>query len=106
VKSLVAHPGLSATNLQVSTSKDGGMGEAFTAFLMNNVGQSGEDGTVPLLTCCCSPDVKSGDFYGPNGMSGPCMLQPQEPEEAFADEASRKMLWEVSASVTGGKFPF
>eukprot|EP00932_Pfiesteria_piscicida_P008115 SRR837773.1842.p1 GENE.SRR837773.1842~~SRR837773.1842.p1 ORF type:complete len:297 (-),score=130.88 SRR837773.1842:118-894(-) len=106
VKALVAHPGLSSTNLQVTSAADGGMGQSFTDFLMNKMAQSGEDGTVPLLTCCVSPNVKSGDFYGPLGITGPTEIQPPEPEEAFADEASRKMLWEVSAAVTGAKFPF
>eukprot|EP00413_Alexandrium_margalefii_P016889 CAMPEP_0204526544 /NCGR_PEP_ID=MMETSP0661-20131031/8499_1 /ASSEMBLY_ACC=CAM_ASM_000606 /TAXON_ID=109239 /ORGANISM="Alexandrium margalefi, Strain AMGDE01CS-322" /LENGTH=343 /DNA_ID=CAMNT_0051532399 /DNA_START=80 /DNA_END=1111 /DNA_ORIENTATION=+ len=106
VKSLCAHPGLSATNLQVTTSQDGGMGEGFTNFLMSYMSQSGEDGTVPLLRCCADPSAKSGDFFGPAGLTGPTVLMPSEPEEAFCDEASRKMLWEVSAQITGAAFSF
>ena len=37
VKALVAHPGLAATNLQVTTANDGGMGPSFTSLLMGNV---------------------------------------------------------------------
>jgi len=104
VKALVAHPGLSSTNLQVTSSQDGGMGGRFTNFLMNRVSQSGEDGTVPLITCCCKPDANSGDFYGPAGLTGPTIVMPPAPEEAFADKASRDMLWEVSNRVTGANF--
>ncbi|CAE8667299.1 unnamed protein product [Polarella glacialis] len=108
VKALVAHPGLAATNLQVTSASDGGMGQGFTDFLMSNVAQSGEDGSTGLIRCCCDPEAKSGDFFGPSGLTGtgPCVLLPSEPEESFADEASRKMLWEVSCEVTKANFPF
>mmetsp|Transcript_68810 Transcript_68810/g.143704 ORF Transcript_68810/g.143704 Transcript_68810/m.143704 type:complete len:210 (-) Transcript_68810:349-978(-) len=106
VKALVAHPGLSATNLQVTTTQDGGMSNSLSNRLMGWMAQSGEDGTCPLLTCVCVPDLKSGDFYGPKGLTGRAELMPAAPEEAFADEKSRKMLWEVSKLVTGAEFPF
>lgn len=106
VKALVAHPGLSATNLQVTTAQDGGMGHGFTDWLMGNMAQSAEDGAVGLITCCCVPDVKSGDFYGPKSISGACVLMPPGPDEAFADVPSRDMLWQTSLEVTGATYPF
>jgi len=106
VKAVVAHPGLSATNLQVNTTQDGGMSNSFSNRLMGWMAQSGEDGTCPLLTCVCVPNLTSGDFYGPKGLTGKAVLLPPKPEEALADEKSRNLLWEVSKEVTGAEFPF
>lgn len=106
IKALVAHPGLSATNLQVNSANDGGMGQGFTDFLMKHAAHSGEDGSMGLIRCCCDTEAKTGDFYGPRKLTGPAVLMPAAPEEAFADESSRKMLWEVSAEVTGATFKF
>jgi len=107
VKALVAHPGLSATNLQVTTAQDGGMGHGFTDWLMKNYAQSGEDGSMGLIKCCCAPDLKSGDFYGPKSIKGgPAELMPPGPDEAFADVPSRDMLWQTSLEITGAEFPF
>lgn len=104
VKALVAHPGLAATNLQVTTAADGGMGQGFTSLLMNGAGQSGEDGTAGILTCSCQQDVSSGEFWGPTGMTGEAVLIPKGPEEKLADAASRTMLWAESEKATGAKF--
>lgn len=81
------------------------MGQTFTSFLMARAAQSAEDGALGILVCCCSPDVKSKEFYGPKGvgMTGPAVLLP---EEELATEASRAMLWEKSVETTGAKFPF
>ncbi len=29
--------------------------------------QSTEDGTMGIARCCCDPEAKSGEFYGPLG---------------------------------------
>jgi NAD(P)-dependent dehydrogenase (short-subunit alcohol dehydrogenase family) len=106
VKSLCAHPGLSATNLQVKSANDGGMGAGFTNTLMSWISQSGEDGTMGLLSAMAKSDVKSGDFFGPASATGPAVLVDQEKEEKLANEEARDMLWRVSTEVTGGEFPF
>ena len=108
IKALVAHPGLAATRLQVTTVADGGMSDWFTGYFMNGLSQSGEDGTVPLLICTCASEwdgrkVSSGDFYGPALAAGRPILVPEEP---LADEAARELLWRLSTEATGAKFPF
>lgn len=103
VKSVVAHPGLASTNLQVTSAQDGGMGERFSTLLMGNASQSTEDGTMGILRGCCDPEAKSGDFFGPKGMTGLAVL---EPDEKLADADSREMLWQKSVEVTGASFPF
>ena len=61
VKALCAAPGLAATRLQATTDADGGMGSG-TWFMRWS--QSPEDGAVPLLHCCLSPEVQSGELCG------------------------------------------
>mmetsp|Transcript_12784 Transcript_12784/g.19202 ORF Transcript_12784/g.19202 Transcript_12784/m.19202 type:complete len:255 (+) Transcript_12784:358-1122(+) len=103
IKSLVAHPGLSSTHLQVKSASDGGMGIRLTNVLMSKLAQSAEDGTLGILVCCCKPNVKSKEFYGPKWLTGPAVILP---EENLAPPESRKLLWEKSVEVTGAKFPF
>jgi hypothetical protein len=71
--------------------------------------QSEKDGTMGLARCCCDPDAKSGEFYGPVGKGlqeahdqasykGKAELMP---EVQIADKAARDMLWKVSNATTG-----
>jgi len=103
IKALVAHPGLAATNLQVNTVRDDGMSARFADWLVRYGAQSSEDGAVGLLTCCCSSDVTSGQFWGPGGLGLAGPAKPL-PEESFADEASRAMLWADSNWATNATF--
>ena len=105
VKALVAHPGLSNTSLQVTTSKDGGMGNLLTGWLMK-LGQSEEDGTMGILSCMCVTDAKSGEFHGP-GKGGFALKGKVEvwPLEAFYDNAeTRDLLWSKSNDAIGKDF--
>jgi NAD(P)-dependent dehydrogenase (short-subunit alcohol dehydrogenase family) len=101
VKSLVAHPGVAATQLFETMSKGGAASKGFTASYMSKNSQSQEDGSMGLLKCCCASDVKSKEFYGPEGVKGEAKLMM---EEALADETSCNLLWEESAKVTGAKY--
>ena len=59
IKALCAAPGVAATNLQVTSEASGQTG----AMNFQKDAQTPEDGAVPLLTCCLSADVQSGEFY-------------------------------------------
>ena len=96
VKALCAAPGLAATRLQATTDADGGMGSG-TWFMRWS--QSPEDGAVPLLHCCLSPDVASGELYEPKGMTGPPVLK--DPLEKVCLEADREALWAASEAAVG-----
>lgn len=100
VKVLVAHPGVAATNLQVSSVTDGAMGGSLANIV---VSQSAEDGALGIFKCSVDPSVKSGEFYGPSGMgmAGDAVLLPNEP---LASPESRALLWEQSEQSTGFKF--
>ena len=102
VKALVAHPGLAATDLQVTSVKDGGMGAAATNFMMG-FGQSMEDGAMGIIACMFLPEAQSGEFYGPGlgmfaikGEAKPFAL-----EKKYSNEETINMIWEKSCEATG-----
>ena len=103
VKVLVAHPGLAATHLQVTSAADGGMGHRFSKVLMRWISQSAQDGSLGILRGACDPSTSSMEFYGPRGAYGPAVL---EAEEKMADGAARTALWTKSVEATGAVFPW
>mmetsp|Transcript_4188 Transcript_4188/g.5240 ORF Transcript_4188/g.5240 Transcript_4188/m.5240 type:complete len:356 (-) Transcript_4188:42-1109(-) len=119
VKSLVAHPGVAATELSAGTVKAGGaedMGKApkwVGRLMVNMMGQSEEDATVGILRQACDPAAQSGEFYGPLGkgggtgqfdnseFNGPVGVLKPEP---LADTEAQDLLWSTSEKVTGLPF--
>jgi len=109
VKALVAHPGLAATELQVSTGKNVGPG-CLSCILscLFKVGspQSSEDGSMGILKCMIADDVQNGDFYGPLGkgsnawMSGPAVKIADDVSECTSADA-KELLWKMSEEACG-----
>ncbi len=100
IKTMIAHPGLAATQLQVTTAKTGGM-ESDSDLMAS--AQSPEDGATGIIRCCADPTAKSGDFYGPERWSGfPGLLTP---EESLSDPENIRVNWEGCEAATG-KFEF
>lgn len=96
VKVALAHPGLAATNLQVTTSQTGGM--AMGGEFMSNA-QSAEDGALGILRGCADPDHTSGDFYGPQGWTGfPERLPPEAPLSSAHNRATN---WQGCEAAVG-----
>lgn len=99
VKAVCAAPGLAATNLQVTTAADGGMGATW----IMKFGQSAEDGTMPLLQCCVGPGVSSGEFIEPSRMGNmkgePSVVTKRSAKEV--EPAATKLLWEMSEKAFG-----
>ncbi|MFK8044255.1 MAG: SDR family NAD(P)-dependent oxidoreductase [Crocinitomicaceae bacterium] len=98
---LLAHPGLSRTNLQVTTSEDGGM-DADSDFM--NQAQSAEDGATGIIRAAMDPQAKPGNFYGPvAGWTGyPDLI---EPENILKEESNINTYWEGCEKAIG-KFEF
>lgn len=97
LKSVCAHPGLSATNLQVTTASTGGMGGAMWIMLM---AQSQEDGSMPITAAAFDERTKNGDFWGPETrFKGKAVKI--EYEENSTNEESKKVLWEASEAALG-----
>lgn len=94
---LLAHPGLAATSLQVTTAADGGMDG--NSDLMKQA-QSAEDGATGIIRAAMDPNAKSGDFYGPTaGWSGfPDLLTP---EDFLYSAETIKINWEGCEKAVG-----
>lgn len=103
VKALVAHPGLSNTNLQVTTVKDGGMANNIFTSLFMGLGQSEADGALGILHCMCDPKAQSGEFWGPGkglmAMKGPAKSFALE--KSYDNEKTRELLWQKSCEAIG-----
>jgi len=101
--SVLAHPGYSATNLQ-STGPTGLMKHLMS--VTNRVlAQSAEQGALPTLYAATDPDVRGGDYYGPDGF----MEARGKPTKVGVTPAGRdpevgRRLWEVSEELTGVRF--
>lgn len=99
MKFLIAHPGPTDSGLQAKTVKHGGTGLLDKYIIRRTLKQahSVEDGTMGIAICTCEPNVKSGDFYGPegNGKAGPAILLTPE-----RDKTSEKTLWDLSLKAT------
>jgi NAD(P)-dependent dehydrogenase (short-subunit alcohol dehydrogenase family) len=103
VKSVLAHPGYSATNLQ----KTGPTGWMEQVLKVGNAlfAQSAEDGALPQLYAATAPGVSGGEFYGPDGFrearGAPTLV---EATSRARDPELGRRLWEVSEEMTGVSF--
>jgi NAD(P)-dependent dehydrogenase (short-subunit alcohol dehydrogenase family) len=100
VKSLLAHPGYAATNLQMSGPS--GVLKLFMRIGNRFFAQPAEMGVLPQLYAATATDVRSGEFFGPDGPNekkgNPTRVQPVA---AARDEALAERLWRVSEELTG-----
>jgi NAD(P)-dependent dehydrogenase (short-subunit alcohol dehydrogenase family) len=98
--SVAAHPGYSATNLQLSGPP---LHERIAMRLANRfVAQSAEMGALPLLYAATQPSLSGGSYVGPGGRGEvrgyPTLVRPSQ---AAQDVAIARRLWEVSEHLTG-----
>src|SRR5215213_4485558 len=93
VKSLAAHPGYAATNLQHAGPP--GIDSAIMR-ITNLVAQSGEMGALPELYAATAPGLEGGTYVGPDGIGEQRgHPKPVSPNRAARDEATARRLWEV-----------
>jgi NAD(P)-dependent dehydrogenase (short-subunit alcohol dehydrogenase family) len=100
--SLIAHPGLSNTDLQaVSVQQSGGgASQRFFLFLTRYTGMSAANGALPQLRAAADPAAKGGEFYGPLYVnSGPPVRKPIL--RKLGMDKAIAALWEVSERETG-----
>lgn len=66
-ESLVAHPGLSNTDLQSHSVREtgGGTSQRFFEWLAHSTGMSPDRGALPLLRAATDPRAKGGELYAP-----------------------------------------
>ena len=104
VRSLAAHPGYAATNLQSHS------GSRLMEFAMGSLGnrllaQDAAAGALPTLYAATA-DLPGNTFVGPAGFAGlrgapaPCLRS-----RATRDPETARRLWQVSETLTGVRFP-
>ncbi|MGA3353828.1 MAG: oxidoreductase [Acidimicrobiales bacterium] len=105
VRSVLAHPGWSSTNLQ--TSGPTGLMKQLMRIGNRVLAQSAAMGALSQLYAAVDPGAESGCFYGPSGLGElrgyPAQVQPVV---AAKDEETARRLWELSEELTGVVFRF
>ncbi len=100
VRSVLAHPGYAATNLQ--SSGPTGLGRQLMKVTNRLFAQSAEVGALPELYAAVDPAAESGRYYGPGGfMELRGYPAEVEPSPAAKNEETARRLWDVSAQLTG-----
>jgi len=95
--SIAVHPGYAATNLQRTTR--------FFSFTNLFMAQSQEMGALPTLFAATNPEVRGGEYIGPDGFLG----QRGYPHKAQSsgrsdDQSTAQRLWEISEELTKVRF--
>ena len=105
-ESLIAHPGLSNTNLQTHTVEQGGGGRTGRFFhsLAQNTGMSAARGALSQLRAATDPDAKGGEFYGPLFVNNGAPVRKPILRPGIDDGIEK--LWLVSERETGVALDF
>jgi NAD(P)-dependent dehydrogenase (short-subunit alcohol dehydrogenase family) len=99
--SLLAHPGLSNTNLQVQTVEEGAGGVVgdVSLALVRRIGMTAERGALSQIRAATDPRAKGGQFFAPRWFTaGPPVVRP------IVRPGNRKAitrLWALSEQATG-----
>jgi len=100
IRSVLAHPGYAATNLQLSGPT--GVLNLFMRIGNRFIAQSAEMGALNELYAATAPGVEGGQFIGPDGkneMKGhPTIVQPIA---SARDRGVASRLWQLSEELTG-----
>ena len=105
-ESLVAHPGLTNTNLQTHTMEQGsgGLVGTISLWLAQNTGMSTADGVRSQIRAATDPNAEGGEFYGPRwGNNGAPVRKPILRPGIDSDVET---LWMVSERETGVALDF
>jgi NAD(P)-dependent dehydrogenase (short-subunit alcohol dehydrogenase family) len=101
-QSLIAHPGLSDTDLQAKAVREGGggWGAAVSEVVAKRGGMSPAEGARPQLRAATDPQARGGELYAPRFVShGPAVRRPIVRRWDLQKRIGE--LWEVSQRETG-----
>jgi len=101
-QSLIAHPGLSNTDLQARSVREGGAGRAGAFFeaLAARSGMTPFEGARPQLRAATDPRARGGELYAPRfGSNGAPVRRPIL--RRFDLQKQIDVLWQVSERETG-----
>lgn len=100
LRSVLAHPGYTATNLQ-STGPTG-IGKLVLKMTNRVMAQDAAMGALPQIYAAAGADVEGGQFWGPDGRNEsrgfPTLV---EPLDQARDRELGKRLWDISEELTG-----
>lgn len=106
VRSILAHPGYTATNLQLAATT--GLWKLLLGRLGNPVlAQPVERGAWPQLYAATDPAAEAGQLIGPDGIAElRGHPKPVRLSGAATDPANGRRLWELSEQATGVRYAF
>jgi NAD(P)-dependent dehydrogenase (short-subunit alcohol dehydrogenase family) len=100
LRSVLAHPGYAATNLQ-STGPTG-VGKLVMKVTNKVFAQDVAMGALPQIYAAAGADVESGQFWGPDGRNeGKGFPTLVEPLDSARDRELGRRLWDISEELTG-----
>lgn len=106
--SVACHPGYAATNLQAAGPRMQGssMMESMMALGNSLIAQSAAMGALPTLYAAAAPDVRGGDYIGPDGI-GEIWGHPKKVgcSASARNTAVAARLWEISERLTKVSYP-
>jgi hypothetical protein len=105
--SVGCHPGYAATNLQAAGPRMQGssLGEGIMELANRLFAQSAAMGALPTLYAATAPDVKGGDYIGPDGLGEQWGYPKKVPSNARSRDAdAQRRLWEISEQLTGVRY--
>ncbi|MCZ3386481.1 MAG: SDR family NAD(P)-dependent oxidoreductase [Actinomycetia bacterium] len=103
--SLLAHPGLTRTDLQTLsvTASDGGSTQRFWEWVSRTTGMTPAQGALSQLRAATDPQARGGDFFGPAWVNaGPPVRKPVLRRYRLDDAVDT--LWAFSEKATGVTF--
>jgi len=104
IRSVAAHPGYSATNLQFAAAP--APDRLLMAVTNRLFAQSAEMGALPTLYAATYPGLEGGTYIGPDGFfEARGHPKPVGASAAAHDEEVARKLWDVSEELTGVRFP-
>jgi NAD(P)-dependent dehydrogenase (short-subunit alcohol dehydrogenase family) len=107
VISVACHPGYAATNLQSAGPRMEGSSFRESVMQIGNrlLSQSAAMGALPTVYAAVAPQVKGGDYIGPDGI-GELWGHPKVVtcSAAARNEETARRLWQVSEELTGVKY--
>jgi NAD(P)-dependent dehydrogenase (short-subunit alcohol dehydrogenase family) len=103
VKSIAAHPGYAATNLQSASAT--ALDRTVMVFTNLVMAQSAAMGALPTLYAGTEPSLQGGEYVGPDGI-GEFRGHPHivSPSRSALDHEKAARLWQVAEELTGTSF--
>jgi NAD(P)-dependent dehydrogenase (short-subunit alcohol dehydrogenase family) len=107
VRSVACHPGYAATNLQTAAARmeSSSFSEKLWRGMNSLFAQPMEMGALPTLFAAAAPEVRGGDYIGPDGFMEVrgYPVKVKSNKRSHDTEVARR-LWEVSEQLTGVRF--